>query len=274
MDLRERVIVVTGASSGIGNACATFLAKKGAKVYGTCRSPSSYSKKADEFFELLQMDVEDDESVAKTAEEILIKERDIDAIVCCAGASSAASVEESSLDEARKMLEVNYLGSLRVIKAFLPRMREMASGRIILTGALEGRMGAPFQAYYAASKFALEGLAESLRLEVRDFGIEVCILTPSSFRTAFGQHRSLASASETSPYRRRMNTVIDALAVDEAEGASPLIAAKAVYKALSSRHLPHRISVGGGGQSVLAMVKPFIPYRLFERMRRNHFRLE
>jgi NAD(P)-dependent dehydrogenase (short-subunit alcohol dehydrogenase family) len=274
MDVRERVVVVTGATSGIGNACATLLAKKGARVYGTCRSPSSYSKKADEFFELLQMDVENDESVSKAAEHVISKESSIDVLVCCAGAASAAAVEESPLEEARRMLEVNYLGSLRVIKAFLPRMREMASGRIILTGALEGRMGAPFQAYYAASKFAVEGLAESLRLEVRDFGIEVCILTPSSFRTAFGQHRSIGSGSDASPYRRRMNAAVDVLAVDEAKGASPLIAAKAVYKALSSRRMPYRLSVGGGAQSVLAALKPFIPYSLFEHVRRSHFRLE
>jgi len=274
MDLREKVVLVTGASSGIGNACATFFAKKGCRVYGTCRSPSTYSRKADEFFEMLQMDIEDDSSVRKAAAQLLEKEDIVDAIVCCAGSAQAGSVEDASVDDARKMLEINFLGALRVIKAFLPRMREVAAGRIVLAGALEGLMGAPYQAYYSASKFALEGLAESLRLEARDFGVEVCVLTPIGFRTAFGQRRSVISGSDSGPYRRRLDAALGAMSRDEAEGSSPLLAAKAVYKALGSRRMPRRIWAGGGSQAVLAALKPVLPARLYDRLRRGHFRLE
>ncbi len=274
MDLREKVVLVTGASSGIGNACATFLAKKGCKVYGTCRSPSSYSRKADEFFEMLQMDVEDDDSVDKAAARLFAKEDIVDALVCCAGSAAAGSVEDGPVELARKMLESNYLGVLRVVKAVLPRMREVAAGRIVVASALEGLMGAPYQAYYSASKFALEGLAESLRLEARDFGVEVCVLTPISFRTALGQRRSAASGSEAGPYRRRLEAALGAMSRDEADGSSPLLAAKAVYKALGSRRMPARIKAGGGSQAALAALKPFLPARLFDRLRRGHFRLE
>jgi NAD(P)-dependent dehydrogenase (short-subunit alcohol dehydrogenase family) len=274
MDMRERVIVVTGASSGIGNACATFLAKKGAKVYGTCRAPSSYTRKADEFFEMLQMDVEDDASVAKAAGQLLAKEKGIDALVCCAGSAFAGSVEDSTIDDARRMMEINYLGALRVVKAFLPRMREVASGRIVLAGALEGIMGAPYQALYSASKFALEGLAESLRMEARDFGVDVSVFEPSCFRTSFGQRRELAASAESGPYRKRLDAVLSSFARDEAVGASPLAAAKAVFALLSSRRMPRRAFVGGGTQRLLAELRPFLSARARERARRKHFRLE
>jgi short-subunit dehydrogenase len=274
MEMRERVIVVTGASSGIGNACATFLAKKGCKVYGTCRSPSSYSKKADEFFEMLQMDVEDDASVAKAAEQLLAKERGIDALVCCAGSALAGSVEDSPVDGARKMLEVNYLGALRAIKAFLPRMREAASGKIVIVGALEGLLGSPYQAYYSASKFALDGLAASLRMEVRDFGVDVCALVPSCFRTAFGQRRALSAAAETGPYRKRLDAVLGALSRDEATGSSPLVAAKAVFRLLASRRMPAHAFAGGGSQRILATLRTVLWAGAREGARRKHFRLE
>jgi len=274
MDMRERVVVVTGASSGIGNACATLLAKKGCKVFGTCRSPSAYTRKADEFFEMLQMNVEDDESVAKAAELLLSKESGVDAVVCCAGSALAGSIEDSSIQDAHDVMEVNFFGVLRVVKAFLPSMREAAAGRIVIAGALEGLMGSPYQALYSASKFAAEGLAESLRLEARDFGVEVCVLTPTSFRTAFGQRRRLVAASESGPYRKRLDGALSALARDEAIGASPLLAAKAVYSLLSSRRMPHRAVSGGGGQRILAALRPILPVRWYERARRKHFRLE
>jgi NAD(P)-dependent dehydrogenase (short-subunit alcohol dehydrogenase family) len=274
MDMRERVIVVTGASSGIGNACATFLAKKGAKVYGTCRAPSAYTRKADEFFEMLQMDVEDEASVAKAAGQLLSKEKGIDALVCCAGSAFAGSVEDGTLDDARRMMDVNYFGVLRVVKAFLPRMREAAAGRIVLVGALEGIMGAPYQAFYSASKFALEGLAESLGMETMDFGVQVAVLVPSCFRTAFGQRRALAASAESGPYRKRLDAVLSSLARDEAIGASPLIAAKAVFALLSSRSMPRRAFVGGGTQRLLASLRPLLSAGAGERARRKHFRLE
>jgi short-subunit dehydrogenase len=172
------------------------------------------------------------------------------------------------------MLELNFLGALRVVKAFLPRMREAASGKIVLVGALEGLMGAPYQALYSASKHALEGLAESLRMEARDFGVGVCVLEPVNFRTAFGQRRSLAAATESGPYRKRLDSVLSSLAGDEARGASPLVAAKVVYGLLSSRRMPARAFAGGGSQRVLSSLRPILPARAYERARRKHFRLE
>ena len=112
MEKRQSVVVVTGASSGIGNACATVLAKKGERVYGACRAPASYARKADEFFELVAMDLLDGNSINKAAEKILAAEGRVDALICCAGSGLVGSVEDVGLDEAEALMDLNFFGTL------------------------------------------------------------------------------------------------------------------------------------------------------------------
>jgi NAD(P)-dependent dehydrogenase (short-subunit alcohol dehydrogenase family) len=274
MENRESVVVVTGASSGIGNACATFLAKKGNRVYGTCRDPASYLRNADEFFEMLPMDIADGASVLKAAEKIISLAGKVDSLICCAGSGLLGSVEDSSLDEAQALMNVNYFGTLRTIKAFLPRMREAGRGRILIVGALEGIAATPYQGAYSASEFALEALAESLRIEVASFGIEVGIIELGSFRTAFGQKRLLAAAATgSSPYKAKQEAALGILSRDEATGSLPLVAARAIFSALSARRLPSRKTAGTLARRILAFSKRILPSGLFERRLRVYYRL-
>jgi len=274
MEKRESVVVVTGASSGIGNACATFLAKKGFKVYGSCRNPASYSRKADEFFELLAMDLTDVSSIAKAAEKIFAAESHVDALVCCAGSGFVGSVEDSSLEEAQAIMNINYFGTLRTIKTFLPRMREAGRGRILIVGALEGVAASPFQGLFSASAFALEGLAEALRMELNGFGVELGLIEIGSFRTAFGQRRQLAAGStEASPYKKGLGTALGVLARDEASGSEPLEAAKALYAALTARRIPHRRTLGSSLRRTVAFSRRWLPARIFEFLMRRYYRL-
>jgi len=271
---RINVIVVTGASSGIGNASATFLAKKGNKVYGTCRNPGSYSRKADEFFELLQMDLTDSSSVTRVAETIFAAEGKVDALICCAGSGFVGAIEDSSLEESQSVMNINYFGTLRTIKAFLPRMREAGKGRILIIGALEGIAATPYQGFYSSSEHALEGLAETLRLEVLDFGLEVGLIELGSFRTSFGQKRSFAvGASESSPYKARIDAVLGILSRDEAGSMEPLIAARAIHAALSARRLPLRKTVGALPRRVLTESKRWLPARIFEEIIRKYYKV-
>jgi short-subunit dehydrogenase len=274
MDNRVSVAVVTGASSGIGNACATFLAKKGTRVYGTCRDPGSYSRKADEFFEMLPMDLRDGISVAKVAEKVYSAEGKVDSLICCAGSGFVGAVEDSSVEEAQSVMNVNYLGTLRTIKAFLPRMREAGRGRILILGAIEGIVATPYQGFYSASEFALEGLAEALRIEVASFGIEVGLVELGSFRTAYGQSRLLsAGASDTSAYRQKLEAALGVLARDENSGSEPLVAARAVYAALSARRLPARTSAGAWSRRALARSRRWLPSSVFERIMQKLYRV-
>jgi NAD(P)-dependent dehydrogenase (short-subunit alcohol dehydrogenase family) len=271
MDNRESAIFVTGASSGIGNACATFLAKKGMRVYGTCRTPSSYAKKADEFFEMLPLDLGDSSSIAKAAEKFLSKEGRIDALVCCAGSGLVGSVEEVDVEEAEAVMDVDYFGTLRTIKAFLPSMREAGRGRIVLVGALEGLLAAPFQSAFSAAEFALEGLAQALRMEVARFGIGVGVLELTAFRTAFGQRRRV-KLDEGSPYKADVGEALAVLGRDEAEGFDPLIAARAVHSMIVSRRMPARKLLGPFRRRVAARSRNCL--YLAERRARKYFRLE
>jgi NAD(P)-dependent dehydrogenase (short-subunit alcohol dehydrogenase family) len=272
MENRRSVIVVTGASSGIGNACATFMAKKGCKVYGTCRNPGSYTMAADEFFEMLPMDLSDDLSVAKAAERILAAEGRVDSLVCCAGSGLLGSIEDTGLDEAQALLNVNFFGTLRTIKAFLPKMREEGRGRIVVVGAIEGQASTPFQGIYSAAEHALEGLIDALRSEVADFGIEAGLIELGSFRTAFGQNRKLAKgAGAASPYKPSLESVSGILSRDEASGLEPLIAAKTIYGAITARHLPPRIACGSLARLLLLGARRWLPARAFERGLRAYY---
>jgi short-subunit dehydrogenase len=274
MENRECVVVVTGASSGIGNACATFLAKKGNRVYGTCRSPGAYSRKADEFFTMLPMDLTDASSVTKVAEKVYAAEGKVDSLICCAGSGLVGSIEDCNLEEAQSVMNVNYMGTLRTVKAFLPRMREVGKGRILIMGALEGLAATPYQGLYSASEFALEGLAEGLRIEVAGFGIEVGIIELGSFRTAFGQKRLLAArASASSPYRPMLETALGVLSRDESMGLEPLVAARAVYAALAARRLPLRTTAGSLRRRILVHFRLWLSPRAFERLMRKYYRL-
>jgi NAD(P)-dependent dehydrogenase (short-subunit alcohol dehydrogenase family) len=275
MENRDSVVVVTGASSGIGNACATFLAKKGYRVYGTCRDPGSYARKADEFFDMLAMDLGDPGSIARAAEKTLAASGRVDALVCCAGSGLVGSIEDSSLEEAESIMDINFFGTLRTIKAFLPRMRAEGRGRIVIVGALEGLLPTPFQGLYAASEFALEGLAGSLRLEVEGFGLELCVVELGAFRTAFGQRRLIAvGATGASPYRPSLETSLGVLAREEASGAEPLIAARAIHSALSARRMPVKKTVGSPLRRILARSRSWLPGRVFERLLRKYHCLE
>ena len=274
MDNRESVIVVTGASSGIGNACATFLAKKGSRVYGTCRNPASYRRNADEFFEMLPMELSDTASVVKAADRIYAAERRVDALVCCAGSGLVGSIEDSSVEEAESIMNVNYLGTLRTIKAFLPGMREEGKGRIVVVGGLEGVVATPFQGLFSASEFALRALVQSLRLEIRGFGIEAIFIAIGSFRTGFGQNRKLAVGySASSAYKPSLESASGILSRDEAGGADPFIVARAVYNILAARHAAPMRTMGSVERRMCAYSSRWLPARAFERRLGKYYRL-
>ena len=273
MDNRERIVLVTGASSGIGNACATHLAKRGFRVYGTSRNPSSYSKKADEFFEMIQMNANDDQSVAKAVASVVAKEGRLDAVVCNAGMGISGSVEDSPLEEIKLQMDTNFLGAVRVVKAVLPVFRSAGKGRVIMLSSIAGVMGMPFQAFYSASKFAIEGFVESLRYEMRPFGVEACVIEPGDFRTGFTAARRPAEKAADSPYARYYSAAMGIQVRDETAGHDPLEVAKLVQRLLDVRKLRVRYSVGPSFERFSVILKRLIPAGLFEIVYRKYYRL-
>jgi NAD(P)-dependent dehydrogenase (short-subunit alcohol dehydrogenase family) len=253
------VILVTGASRGIGRALAEELCRRGHAVYGGARSWEDASGLS---FTPLTMDVRDESSVKAAVERVLAGEDRIDVVVNNAGVSHSGPVEDTELAVALAMFETNYLGAVRMIRAALPAMRRQGSGTIVIVGSAAGRIGVPFQAHYAASKFAVEGLAEALYHELRPFGLRVLLIEPGDVGTTIWE-RSKGRAAEGSPYSRALKRF---LAVKDREmgerAAPPEAVAREIADIIESptRRLRHAVAKGAG---LILAARKLLPDRIF-----------
>jgi NAD(P)-dependent dehydrogenase (short-subunit alcohol dehydrogenase family) len=211
------------------------------------------------------MDVDDDESVRAGIAEVLARRGRVDAVVASAGWGVAGAVELTTIDEAKAQMETNFWGATRVVQGVLPAMRSQGGGRIVLISSIGGAVAIPFQAFYSASKFALEGLGEALAYEVAPFGIEVTLVQPGNIRTDFTANRKMAAASrDDAVYKSALERAIGVMERDEADGAAPEVVAAVVHKALEARRPPRRVSVGKAGERIGILAKRLLPHRVFE----------
>jgi NAD(P)-dependent dehydrogenase (short-subunit alcohol dehydrogenase family) len=268
----QSVAFVTGASSGLGRACALELARIGYRVYGSCRNPSRPGASAPGV-EMLAMDVRDASSTARAAAFILGKEGRIDALVCCAGMGIAGAVEDCTMEEIQSQMDSNFLGTVRSVKAFLPAMRIAEKGKIIIIGSIAGVTGMPFQAFYSASKYALEGFLESLRYETRGFGIQACIVEPGDFRTGFTDARKKGENTSKSPYASLFESTMAVQIHDEGTGHEPSEVGRLVGGLLARPKLPVRVTVGPLFERFAVWMKRIMPGRVFEKFYRIYYKL-
>jgi NAD(P)-dependent dehydrogenase (short-subunit alcohol dehydrogenase family) len=263
MTTTTRVALVTGASAGLGRACADRLAAGGWSVTGASRRGSGGQPAGGASWTGLVMDVDSDDSVWSGVAR-LHEQGPIDAVVAAAGWGVAGAAEDTSIAEAKAQFETNFWGCVRVVQAALPQMRARRSGRIVLMSSLGGVIAIPYQAYYSASKFALEGFAEALGYEVAPFGISVTLVQPGNFATDFTASRRLAAASAHSDYAAATAKAIEVMARDEQNGAPPADVAAVVQRVLEARRPPRRVSVGKAGERAGLVAKRLLPFRLFE----------
>src|SRR3954464_4104630 len=190
--MQNKTALVTGASSGIGEATAERLATAGYKVYGTSRRAPKPGRRS---FEMLALDVNSDESVEAVVSEVMRREGRIDLLVNNAGFSVApAGAEESSIEQSRSIFDTNFFGIVRMTRAVVPHMRHQGRGRVINIGSVLGFLPAPYMALYAATKHAVEGYSESLDHELRTQGIRVSVIEPTYTKTQFDAHLLEADA--------------------------------------------------------------------------------
>ena len=268
----QAVVLITGASSGIGRACAVHLARQGYHVFGTTRRVSDQvetelrqSLGATDQLDVVTMDVDENKSVVRAMENIVEKVGRLDAVVNCAGFGIAGAIEETSDEEARAIFETNLLGILRVCRAAIPTMRTQASGILINISSIGGRIGLPFQGFYSAAKFALEGLTEALRMEIRGFGIRAVLIEPGDFCTGFTDSRYLVKLSSSSDvYRAAQEHVLSIVEKDERGGGSPDAIARLVARILAKRSPRVRYTVGPAAQKLAAALKRILPSKWFE----------
>lgn len=254
-----RVALVTGASAGLGRACADRLASAGWQVVGASRRGTGAAGWAG-----LVMDVDDDASVQDGVAGLIADHGHVDALVAAAGWGIAGAVEDTTIAEAKAQLETNFWGCVRVVRAVLPQMRARRQGRIVLLSSLGGVIGIPFQAYYSASKFALEGFAESLAYEVAPFGVSVTLIQPGNFATDFTASRKMAVAAGHGDYAAATAKAVAVMERDERNGAPPSDVAAVVQRVLDARRPARRVPVGKAAERAGVFAKRLLPFRVFE----------
>jgi NAD(P)-dependent dehydrogenase (short-subunit alcohol dehydrogenase family) len=196
----KKAILVTGASSGIGAAIASRLAKDGHWVFGTQRSGAV---KSSDGVEMLTLDVRSDESVSLCVGAFLQRTGRIDVLINNAGYLQSGAVEEVTIEQARAQFDTNYFGVVRMVKAVLPTMRAQKNGLLATTSSLAGLVPLPFWGHYNASKFAVEGLMETLRYELKPLGVRVAMVEAGAIKTPFYAEPQAAAMAEYSPWRDR-----------------------------------------------------------------------
>ncbi len=265
---RKMIVLVTGASRGIGRALAEELSSRGHRVYGTGRS-----RPKDELtFAYIPMDVTDEKSVKKAIRGVIDAEGHIDVLVNNAGVSHCGTVEETPAKIARDMFETNYFGPLALIRSIIPRMRERRSGTIVNITSAAGRIGLPFEGHYSASKFALEGLSEALRHEVMPFGIRVIVVEPGDVGTAIWEHTARTDAPD-SPYEEMLGRFLAVKAKEMGPAADrPEHVAGQIADAIESTGVQYRFPVAKMAGLIMAAQK-LLPERLFLKIIANNYKL-
>ena len=260
---KDKVVLITGASSGIGKACAEHLHRRGYRVYGTTRrNPDELPAFA---YTMMRMNVDDNDSVEQGINLILAKENRIDIVVNNAGIGISGAVEDTSLDEAKAQFETNFFGVLRVCRQVLPVMRAQGIGHIINISSVAGLVGVPFNGLYCATKFALEGLSETLRMEVKSHGIHVSLVEPGDINTAMSAHGLETRESACNPaYRANHTAALNIMARDEAEGPQPSVVAQRVENIILAPSPRLRYRVGSLIEQMVVAMKALLPARLFE----------
>lgn len=263
-------VLITGASSGIGEECAVFLAHKGFRVFAAAR-------RIDKLNELtavgggkitpLQLDVTDAASIANAMARIKEEGVTLYGLVNNAGASAMGPIEKLPLDEWRALFETNIFGLVAMTQAVLPQLREAGRGRIVNVGSLTGRIASPFQGAYSASKHAVEGLSDSLRRELVPYGVKVSVVRPGAINTPFGAHEvEMLEPYETDePYGDQVKAYKAWFSRQHPAAPSPVVVAEAVHHALTAEH-PHSRYTAPFKMTYALALRNLLPSALTDRI--------
>lgn len=254
-----KVVLITGASSGIGYDLARFLSKKNYKVYGLSRSKFDL-----EGVTYIKCDVTSEEEVKKAILEVYKKENKIDFLINNAGMGISGSIESTELKEVLRMFAVNFNGVFLTTKTVLPYMRKKKYGRIINVGSVAGEFAIPFQTFYSSSKAAIKTFGEALHNEVSPYGISVCTILPGDVKTGFTKNR-LKNENELSIYQKRVEKSIGLMEKDEQNGMSVHYASKVIYKVMKRKKMPI-VKTIGFKYKLFIFAKRFLPSKFINKL--------
>lgn len=267
----NKVILVTGASTGIGHATAKYLAEQGHIVYAAARRVEKMQDLTASGVKILSMDVTDDASMISGVNTILKNEKRIDVLVNNAGYGSFGALEDVPISEAKNQFEVNVFGMARLTQLVLPHLREQKSGTIINVSSMGGKFGEPHGSWYHATKYAVEGLSDSLRMELKQFGIDVVIIEPGSINTEW------TGIAKDNLLKISGNTAYKDLATKHAnffakiKGSDPIVIAKVIAQAVESTK-PKTRYVAGDFAKPLLFLRRMVSDRIFDSIMLNNYR--
>src|SRR5262245_48573947 len=269
MSSSPRVVLITGASSGVGHSTARLLSRNGYRVLGTSRSPAAGRESP--AVEMLALDVRSADSVGACVKAAIDAAGRIDVLVNNAAYELAGAVEEASIEEVKAQFETNFFGVVRMVKAVLPIMRRQGQGQIINVSSLTGLSSVPFMGIYSASKFALEGYTEALRTEVAPLGIRVSLTEAGFLKTPMMEHRqvSVAQLEEYDPWRQ---DVFHAIRAHEEKGPGPDLVSRTILRIVASDKPRLRYLIGQQAK-VARRLQRFLPEWAYERGKRSTFGL-
>ncbi|MDY0090700.1 MAG: SDR family oxidoreductase [Flavobacteriaceae bacterium] len=268
--MSQKVVLITGASSGIGKAIADFLQNKNYIVYGTSRNPEKYS---DAKVNLITLEVTDSDSIKNAISHVILKENRIDILINNAGAGITGALEETPETEIKRNFETNFFGPVEVMKAVLPYMRKQKSGLIINITSIAGYMGLPYRSVYSASKGALELITEALRMEVKQFGIEITNVAPGDFATNIAAGRYHVPLKEDSAYYIPYGNTLKAMNEHVDSGSNPDEMAHAIYKIIQTPKPKIHYKTGALMQKFSIVLKRILPDKMYEKLLMNHYKL-
>ncbi|MCU0459660.1 MAG: SDR family oxidoreductase [Bacteroidales bacterium] len=265
----HKVILITGVSSGFGRESAALMAVQGHRVYGTVRSECEALQGVIH----LSMDLTDHESIRRAVREVVEKEGRIDVLVNNAGMHTGGPVETTPVEYIRLQMETSFMGMVLLTREVLPVMRGSGGGMIINISSIGGLMGLPFQPFYSAAKFAVEGFSEALRMEVQPFNVRVVVINPGDFRTSNSGNRRkfLAPAAGEDPYAGQFEKSLSIIEKDEAGGQNPARLAKKLVKIIESRNPAHRYIISSPDQRLAVVLKKLLPGKVFSWILGSHY---
>ncbi len=263
----RKTVLVVGASSGLGLAVATELAHAGHRVFAGARGFAGRESEGDGGFTRLALDVTDPRSIADAVQAVRDQAGAIDALVLCAARIVYGSCEDTTAEELIQLLDTNLLGMVRVTQAVLPGMRARGEGLIVPFSSINGLLATPFTGAYVASKHAVEGWAEALRMEVAPFGLRVCVVRPGDHKSGGAAYRQRAAASTPqSPYAAACARGVATIARDEAGGSDPARLARSVARIVGSKHPPAVRTVARADQRLAVWLHDLLPAWAFSRL--------
>ena len=267
--LVSKIVLITGATSGIGKETALLLASKGFLVYGTARNVEDKNLP----FRLLPMDVRNETSIKETVQQILTEVGRIDILINNAGVGITGAVEELPAEQLHNVFATNLYGAIAVIQQVLPAMRAQGSGRIINIASIAGYMGLPFRGAYSASKGALLLMSEALRMEVKQFGIEVTTISPGDYATDIASRRYHTPVNENSPYAEVYAKQLQLMNEHVDSGGDPKEMADKILKVINTKHPKVHYKQGSFLQKFSIVLKRLLRSKRYEKMLMKHYSL-